>query len=36
MYQIYGSSVPTLVNLSNANRSNNYRQPLVQFTIGKH
>ena len=36
MYQFYGSSVPTLVDLSNANHINNNRQPLVQFTIGKH
>ena len=36
MYQFYGSTVPTLVDLSNANRINNYRQPLVQFTVGKH
>ena len=36
MYQFNGSSVPTSVNLNNANLNNNYRQPLVQFTIGKH
>ena len=36
MYQFYGSSVPTSVNLNNANRNNSYRQPLIQFTIGKY
>ena len=33
--QFIGSPAPTSVNLSNANRTNNRRQPLIQFTIGK-
>ena len=36
MYEFYGSSIPTSVDLSNANHNNYYRQPLVRFTIGKH
>ena len=35
LYQFIGSPAPTSVNLSNANRNINERQPLIQFTIGK-
>ena len=36
IYQFHGSSVPTSVNLSDANHRNNNRQPLIQFTIGMY
>ena len=35
-YLFTGSPAPTSVNLSNANDTNNNRQPLIQFTIGKY
>ena len=35
LYRFDGSPAPTSVNLNNANRTNNERQPLIQFTIGK-
>ena len=34
-YQFNGSPAPTSVDLSNPDRDNNERQPLIQFTIGK-
>ena len=34
-YEFDGTNDPTSVNLNNANRNNNNRQPLIQFTIGK-
>ena len=35
-YQFNGSSAPTSVNLNNADSSDNERQPLIRFTIGKY
>ena len=35
LYRFDELPLPTSVNLSNANSSNNERQPLIQFTIGK-
>ena len=35
-FDLDSSPVPTSVNLNNADSSNNERQPLIQFTIGKY
>ena len=35
-YRFDISSVPTLLNLPDADHNNNNRQPLIQFTIGKY
>ena len=35
LYQFDGPPAPTSVSLNNADRDNNRRQPLIQFTIGK-
>jgi len=35
LYQFDGSPVPTSVDLNNADRNVNRRQPLIQFDIGK-
>ena len=35
-FDLDNSPVPTSVNLNNADRDNNNRQPLIQFTIGKY
>ena len=34
LYRFDGSPVPNSVNLSNRDAMNNFRQPLIQFTIG--
>ena len=34
-YEFDGTNAPTSVNLNNADRSINERQPLIEFTIGK-
>ena len=36
LYRFDGSPAPTSVNLNNADRDENDRQPLIQFTIGKY
>ena len=36
LYRFDGSVAPTLVNLSRADRTNNERQPLIQFVIGMY
>ena len=36
LYRFNISSVPTSLNLSDADQNNNNRQPLIQFTIGKY
>ena len=36
LYEFDGSNIPTSVNLNNASRHTNERQPLIKFTVDKH